>query len=705
MRVAMGDSDGSTSQELERTLGLKPALAIGVGTMVGAGIFVFPGIAAGYAGPAAMISFALGGCIALLVALSTAELATAMPESGGAYFFVSRTFGPFAGFLIGIGQWIGLIFASAFYLTGFGQYAVDLIEEAGLDLGNPVILIALATALVLTVINLLGTEGAGRVQNRIVIALTAILTFLFGYGLMNAVGIVGSTEWPVPFAPNGIWPIFTTTALIFTSYLGFVQIATVAGEIKEPQKNLPRALVGSVVIVMILYVTALFVSASVLSTEQLAELGETAMVDVARSLVGHTGALAILAAGLLATLSSANASILSSSRAVYALSNDDMLPSAISKVNRRFGTPHIALLAVGIPIASLTLLGRIEILAEVASLLHLVMYGMICVTLLRIKYQKPIWYAPGYHSPGFPYVPALGAAASFGLIFLMEPLSIVMGFGVILLAALWYTSLIPEIMFASPEPPYISPEIRVPRILVPVEVPEPTPLPAALLDAFRDLELLILGYNIVPEQTSPEQSQEAFEEQASDALDSVMEYVKDRNIDVDKNIVFTPELGQTIDRYIREKDCNAVLTAKPISSVERLLVPLYSRDQINSRLATILHDLSLSSDLPVTLAILTSGEEESEEMEQSEELQQKALRYLQRAGVPGDKIRPTKVDVSDISKAVSQLSSADDVVILAESSTTDRDSFFNTLHEDIEEAISCPVLVVLRENEGKEGDE
>ncbi len=695
----MSDSAENTSQELERTLGLKPALAIGVGTMVGAGIFVFPGIAAGYAGPAAMISFALGGCIALLVAFSTAELATAMPESGGAYFFVSRTFGPMAGFLIGIGQWIGLVFASAFYLSGFGQYAVDLLEEAGLDLGNPVVLIALATALVLTVINLLGTEGAGKVQNKIVIALTTILTFLFGYGLMNAVGIVGSTEWPVPFAPNGIWPIFTTTALIFTSYLGFVQIATVAGEIKEPQKNLPRALVGSVVIVMLLYITALFVSTSVLSTDTLAELGETAMVDVARSLVGNVGALAILAAGLLATLSSANASILSSSRAVYALSNDDMLPSAISRVNRRFGTPHIALLAVGIPIASLTLLGRIEVLAEVASLLHLLMYGMICVTLLSIKRQKPLWYAPSYRAPGYPLVPVVGAMASFGLIFLMEPLSLMMGFGVILLAGVWYYAFIPEIRFSPPEPPHISPEIRAPKILVPVEIPEPTPLPGALLDAFQDLKLLVLGYNIVPEQTSPEQSQEAFEEQASDALESVLEYVKDRDIDVEKNIVFTPELGQTIDRYIREKDCNAVLTAKPISSVERLLVPLYSKDQINSRLATILHDLSLSSDLPVTLAILTSEEKESEEVEEGEELQRKAMRFLRRAGIPDSKIRPTKVDVADISKAVSQLSSDEDVVILAESSTTDRDSFFNTLHDDIEEAVKCPILVVLKEDE------
>jgi len=308
----MADQSKETSGTLERTLGLKTALTIGVGTMVGAGIFVFPGIAAGYAGPAAMVSFALGGFIALLVATSTAELATAMPESGGAYYYVSRTFGSLAGFVIGISQWIGLVFASAFYLSGFGQYAIDLLHKTGYQLGDPVILIAAGTALLLTVINLVGTEKAGNLQNRVVIVLTFLLTLLFGYGILNAVGFVGKAQWPIPFTPNGTWPVFTTTALIFTSYLGFVQIATVAGEIKEPKKNLPKALMGSVLLVMGLYITALFVSTTVLSTDQLAEMGETAMVNVANSLIGKWGALTILAAGLLATLSSANASILSS---------------------------------------------------------------------------------------------------------------------------------------------------------------------------------------------------------------------------------------------------------------------------------------------------------------------------------------------------------------------------------------------------------
>ncbi len=694
----MADQSTDPAGTLERTLGLKAALSIGVGTMVGAGIFVFPGIAAGYAGPAAMISFALAGLIALLVATSTAELATAMPESGGAYYYVSRTFGSLAGFVIGISQWIGLVFASAFYLSGFGQYAIDLLHKAGFELGDPVILIASGTALLLTVINLVGTEKAGQLQNRVVIVLTFLLSLLFGYGILNAVGLVGKAQWPVPFAPKGTWPIFTTTALIFTSYLGFVQIATVAGEIKEPKKNLPKALMGSVLLVMGLYITALFVSTTVLPTDRLAELGETAMVSVANSLIGKWGALTILAAGLLATLSSANASILSSSRAIYALSYDDLLPSTISKVNDQFGTPHIALMAVGIPIAGLTLLGKIEILAEVASLLHLIMYGMICVTLIALRSRNPYWYSPDYQSPGGWAVPTLGAVASFGLIFLMEPLSIAMGFGVMIVALGWYVMFVPEVEFSRPLPSSVKPELIAPRILVPVELPNPNPLPKALLEVFNKFELLLMGYRIVPEQTSPEQSRGEFAEEAERELDQIVKDAEQWAGNIEKDIVFTPDFAHSVDRYVTENHCHSILTAAPISSVERLLLPVYAKSQVNRNLATILYDLTQTSNLPVSLVILTSGERESEEQSNIDELRDFAVEQLKQVGLQEDQIRSSRAEVADIANAVAQLSDEDDVVILPEASTTDRNKFFNTLHEDIQEAVECPVLVVLRED-------
>ncbi|WP_445665213.1 APC family permease [Fodinibius sp. AD559] len=692
----MGNKE-SGAKNLERTLSLGAALAIGVGTMVGAGIFVFPGIAAGYAGPAAMVSFAIGGIIALVVAVSTAELATAMPESGGAYFYVSRVYGPLAGFIIGIGQWVGLVFASSFYLSGFGQYAIDLIHRLGFQMGDLVVLVAFGTALLLMIINLLGTKGAGKLQNRVVIILTGLLSLLFGYGLLNAAGIVGETAWPTPFAPNGIGPVFTTTALIFTSYLGFVQIATVAGEIKNPDKNIPRALVGSVLIVAVLYVVALFVSTSVLSAETLSELGETAMVEVARALVGDIGALIVITAGLLATLSSANASILSSSRAIYALSLDDLLPDNISRVNDRFGTPHIALLAVGFPIAGLTMLGRIEVLAEVASLLHLVIYGMICVALMSLRYEKPYWYNPTFKIPAFPVLPIIGALASFGLIFLMEPISQVMGLGILGLALGWYALFVPAKSFSPPLPSVVDQAIINPRIVMPIEIEDPKPVPRALLEAFTDFKLDVLGYQIVPEQTSPEQSREAFEEESHKKFDKVLDQLKGQDIDFQSDTVFTPNFAETLNAFIDENDTQAVLTARPISSVKRLLVPVYTKSQVNSNLVTMLYDLAISSDLPVSLIVMVSGESESDERDTIEALEDYAVQQLELAGLGSDQIRTNRAEVANIAEAVDELAAEDDVVILSEADTSNRDSFFNTIHNDIEDKLDCPLLVVLND--------
>ena len=426
--------------ELERTIGLGGGISIGVGTMVGAGIFVFPGLAAGEAGPAAALSFAIGAVIALLVALPTSELATAMPRSGGGYYFISRGMGAAFGAVVGLSLWLGLVFASAFYLVGFGQYAVAALSEVGVSFGGvgPVTPLALLFGVLLTGISLTGTENAAKFQNAVVALLVVLLVAFLGFGVLDAVGVFGSESAPEQFLPYGSFPVLTTAALVFTSYLGFAQVATVAGEIKSPSRNLPLAMVGSVVAVGTLYVVTIFVATSALGSARLATLGETAIVAVARDLLGNAGAIAILLAGLLATLSSANASILSSSRALYALSRDALVPRRASEVNLRWGTPHVALVLAGGPVVLLVALGRVEVLAEVASFLHLVMYGLTCVALVRLRRSRPEWYDPSFTVPGYPAVPVLGALASFGLVAFMQPLSQVVGVSIMVGAAVWY---------------------------------------------------------------------------------------------------------------------------------------------------------------------------------------------------------------------------------------------------------------------------
>ncbi|AOW79632.1 cationic amino acid transporter [Halodesulfurarchaeum formicicum] len=431
--------DTSENAELERTIGLAGGLTIGIGTMIGAGIFVFPGLAANRAGPAAALSFVIGGVIALLVALPASELATAMPRSGGGYFFVSRSLGTAAGAIVGLGLWLGLVFASAFYLVGLGHYASAAIAELGLQLPlNPVIPLAVVFAVGLTVASLFGTENTAKLQNYIVGGLLVILVLFLSYGGLDALGVFGRESVPGVFFSRGYLPVISTAGLVFTSYLGFAQVATVAGDIKNPSRSLPIAMVGSVIVVTILYVVTIFVATSAFGADHLGTLGETAIVEVAREFLGTPGAIAILVAGIFATISSANASILSASRTVYALSRDALLPDRASRINLRYGTPHIALLAAGGPILLLAATGQVAILAEVASFLHLIMYGLIAIAVIVLRRDQPSWYDPTYEMPGVPVLPGIAAVASFGLALAMQPGAIVIGVVVMAVSYGWY---------------------------------------------------------------------------------------------------------------------------------------------------------------------------------------------------------------------------------------------------------------------------
>ncbi len=429
--------------ELERTLGLSGGLAIGIGTMIGAGIFVFPGLAGGQVGTAATVSFAIGGVVALLVALPTSELATAMPKSGGGYYFISRGLGTLAGTVIGLSLWFGLVFATAFYLVGLGFYALDALAEVGVTIGaSPgaiVSAIAVLSGIGFTVLNVTGTENAAKLQNGIVALLLSMLVAFLGFGLLEALGFVDADTPPGEAAD--VWevvPIMSVAALVFTSYLGFAQVATVAGEMKRPGRNLPLAMIGSVVIVTLLYVLTILVATDVFTQDRLLEEGETAMVEVGRQLLGTGGALVIIVGGLLATMSSANASILSTSRAIYGVSKDALLPRWASRINLKYGTPHVALGMAGGPVVVLAATRQVQLLAEVASFLHLIMYGLICVALLAIRRDRPEWYDPDFVVPGGPVIPILGALASFGLIAFMDPTSIAVGITVIVVTAGWY---------------------------------------------------------------------------------------------------------------------------------------------------------------------------------------------------------------------------------------------------------------------------
>ena len=419
------NSDFEDTGELVKELGLLEALTIGVGTMIGAGVFILPSLALEMAGPGAIFSYIAAGIICMITAASTAELATGMPKSGGAYFFISRSMGGLMGTISGVTVWLSLTFAVAFYLQGFGEYLSLMIPvNAGI--------LAILACIFFTYINYIGAKETGKTQNIIVGVLVTILAFYVIGGSFQL-----ETANLTPFFPHDLDSIFLVTALIFVSFLGFVQIASVAEEIKDPGYTMPRAIIGSVAIVTVIYALVILVTSGVLPYSEVIEF-EAPIVEVARYFSGFIGAAVVTFAALLATASSANASILASSRISFALGRDSILPQWLNEVHPRFLTPYRPILLTGILTFVLIITADVELLSNSASVLMLLNYALINFTVLIMRIVPPEGYEPSFKSPGFPYLHLIGGITSFAVIMVAAPVARLISVILVVASLIWY---------------------------------------------------------------------------------------------------------------------------------------------------------------------------------------------------------------------------------------------------------------------------
>ena len=419
-------------EELAKDLGLSSALTIGIGTMIGAGIFVLPGQAAAAAGPAVALSFVIGGVIALFTAFSASELGTAMPKAGGSYYYVNHALGPLIGSIAGWGNWMGLAFASAFYTLGFGEYLATFAPIPALSLG-PIGLSsfqvgALLAGIAFIAVNYIGAKETGGVQIVIVTLLVAILTVFSVLGFFQA-----DLTTLRPFFPpetGGTTAVLPATGLIFVSFLGFAKITTIAEELKNPGRNLPIAIIGSVLVVTVMYAIILVVLMGVINWKELGpEFTHTPVLDVAAIAFGTLGIAPVgvgllTFAGLLATASSANASILASSRINFAMGRDKLISKKLNAIHPQFATPYRSIAVTGGLILLFIVIGDVKTLAKAGSVLHLIVYGLLNISLIVMRQADVPEYQPEFTVPLYPVVPLLGAVTSFGLIAYMKPIEI-----------------------------------------------------------------------------------------------------------------------------------------------------------------------------------------------------------------------------------------------------------------------------------------
>ncbi len=413
---------------LSRTLGLFDITMIGVGAMIGAGIFVLTGIAAGEAGPALVLAFMLNGIVTTFTALSYAELGSAFPEAGGGYLWVKDGMGGTQGFLAGWMSWFAHAVACSLYGLGFGRFAVELLSlvwPGVIEYTQPLTLAFMVVIVILFgFINYRGASEAGLVGNIVTVAKVVILGGFIIFGLYAMWQNPNLNVFTDNFMPNGLGGVFVAMGLTFIAFEGYEIIAQSGEEVKDPMRNIPRAIFISIIVVVIIYVLVAFVAigATVVPAsagdipvwEYLAEAREVAIVRSAEQIMGRWGGFLILLSGLASTMSALNATIYSSSRVSFAMGRDHNLPDVFGRIHPRMLTPYWAIAISVILIIAMGLTLPVEEVAKAADVMFLLMFAQVNITLMTLRRRKPDMER-GFRVPFFPWPPLIGIVTNTAL--------------------------------------------------------------------------------------------------------------------------------------------------------------------------------------------------------------------------------------------------------------------------------------------------
>ena len=390
---------------LVRTLSLPSAIAISFGGML-SGIFVLPGVAFGITGPSVSLAFFVAGICIIPAVLSKAELATAMPKSGGTYVYIDRAFGPLFGVVSGIGLWLSLLLKSAFSLVGLSAYLYVLVE---LDSFYTTI-VAIVSLLLVLVLNLFGVKKVGNAQLAIVGISVTSLVVLIAVGF-NSVSVVPPTE----FLSDGTLGFFGGVAFLYISYAGVTKIAAIAGEISQPEKNLPRTMIISLLLIMAVYVCVSmvlvrFVDGVALSTD--IRPIYTAAAEIGGPIAGYIAGVV----GVMTLLSMANSGLLASSRFPFAMARDGALPKVFTSISKQYLTPVFSIIITAVAIALAIIFLDVVKIAKLASAFKVLMFVSVNLAVIVFRETNAQWYRPKYKSPLYPFVQIFGILSGLFLL-------------------------------------------------------------------------------------------------------------------------------------------------------------------------------------------------------------------------------------------------------------------------------------------------
>ncbi len=604
-----GSSPVTPVTELARDLRLFDITMVGVGAMIGAGIFALTGIAAGKAGPGLILAFCLNGVLTLCTAMVYAEVGSAVPAAGGGYLWARLGLPGPAAFLAGWMDWLAHAVAGSLYAVIFGAYVVwgaqaifgwgvapvgtGHSEGMGTLFGVSAWPIAKGLTLAICVlflwINHRGSSETGKAGNIITVAKIIVIAIFIAAGLIAMLrgGDTPMSEKFTPFLPEGMSGVLVAMGLTFIAFEGYEIIVQAGEEVESPRRNIPRAVFYSLLIVIPIYILVAIVCLGALTVpidvqhatgwaagdtwRYLAALGETGVAVAANTfLPWGLGAILLVIGAVLSTMSALNATTFSSTRVSFAMGRDRYLPKALSHISEKTRTPSIALMASGVLIIVVALLLPVEKVAAATCAMFLLVFAEVNIAsiVIRRKYGDKLRY--GFMVPGGPIVPIVAATGQVGLAVWMlasQPLTLGLTVGWIVVGLVIYFMWSRGQEHAFRASPVVFEQHPVPqieathRVLVPVANPTTARALVDLASRLTDPEdtcITVLNVVRVPEQL-PLGSTERFAKEGRVVVERATSQAQSQSRNVTGLVRVSRHPGQSIVDTVTERSVDTLV--------------------------------------------------------------------------------------------------------------------------------------------------
>lgn len=432
LATIMAEASDTSEHSLKRSLGPINLITLGIGAIIGTGILTLTGVgAAMYAGPAVVLSFVIAGIACVFAGLCYTEFSTMIPIAGSAYTYGYATLGELVAWIIGWALVLEYAFGAATVAVGFSGYVTSLLgffsaklpfnakpavsfSLFGLAVNARVDIFAFVAIVILTAILVIGVRESANFNSAAVIIKVSVVLIFVGLAVNFALGNWSHmlANWH-PFISKNLghfgeygWSgIMRGATLVFFSYIGFDAVSTTAQEAKNPQKDMPFGILGSLIICTILYI---LVSGLLTGVKNYTTLNTpTPVADGASAIGAHWGILVIDIGAIAGLASVMLVMLLGQSRVLYTMAHDGLLPKWVGKIHPRFRTPYLTSIAVGVLVAFLAAFFNIDFLGELVSLGTLLAFTIVCLGIWVMRVRRPDVPRP-FRTPFVPLVPILG---------------------------------------------------------------------------------------------------------------------------------------------------------------------------------------------------------------------------------------------------------------------------------------------------------